>query len=361
MAADHKQVPEEVLGAYGVSPPASVTALGDGNINDTFLVESNGCRFVLQRINAAVFPEPRRLADNFVLLSEHLQQKVEEERVIFRVAQPVPTLSEEACYMDRAGDWWRGQSYVEHLESNSITITAETAADLGKTLAVFHRLTADIVPSSLAEPLPDFHRTPLYLDHFDKACQSLQRIDDEPLLWRAIGWVSELRSVAGLLEGAYQKGLVGRRVIHGDPKLDNVIFSENGVACGFFDLDTAGPGLIHYDLGDCLRSACNFQAENGADAEQVRFVVEIAGPLVESYCREAGPRFTAFERSLIYEAVLVISFELGVRFLTDHLQGDGYFRVRYRGENLLRALGQLQLARDLRDREEEIRQALADA
>ena len=349
--------PAEVLDAYGIHD-ASLTLLGAGNINDTLLVTTPGRRFILQRLNAEVFPSPQQVIDNFVTLSAHLRKRARSEGLFFLTAQPVLTVSDAAGFIDAAGAYWRAQSYVEHEAAGCHRITAKTAGQLGRTLASFHRLTADLPPALLAEPLPDFHRTPVYLERFDRVCQRVQT-EDAPLVRVAIDWTEELRSVAGLLEEQYRQGIIGRRVIHGDPKLDNVIFSREGMACGFFDLDTTGPGLLHYDLGDCLRSACNRQGEDTSDVDQVSFGLDIGAALVESYCREAGATFSAGERSLIYEAVLVISFELGVRFLTDHLQGNCYFTVHHHGENLVRALGQLRLARDIREREKEIRQALA--
>jgi len=349
------QVLGEALDAFGVGGGGELVAsLGTGNINDTYLVETAGRKFVLQRINQSVFPEPERVVANFARVSGHIAEVARSQPEPFLCAQLVLTGKGHMSFRDSEGGFWRAQSWIDHLPSQHITLTRDIAVHLGRTLARFHQLTRDIPALSMAEPIPGFHCTPNYLEKFDRTQRAWQGTMS-PELEEALAYVERFRPVAALLEDAAAKGSLIRRTIHGDPKLDNVIFTTKGVAAGFFDLDTTGPGLIHYDIGDCLRSCCNRAGEDGVNRLDVRFDPDICRAMLGGYLEIAGSDFGDTDRYHIYDAVLVITFELGLRFLTDYLQGNVYFKVKSAAGNLFRALGQFQLAETICAEEKTIR------
>lgn len=351
---DDEQV-REVVGRFCAEAEAvSISALGQGNINDTFLVDDGRGKIVVQRLNRAVFPRAEEVAANFAVVSRHIARASQVRTVIFSCSQPVFTLTGEVFHLDKQGNCWRAQTYLEHLPFRELQLTGDAAIQLGRVLALFHLLTADLDPGRLSVPLPGFHITPLYLRQFDEAVVHWNDAAS-PELSRCFRCVDTYRHVADRLEEARRKGRIPLRTIHGDPKLDNIIFDVNGRAMGLFDLDTTGPGLIHYDLGDCLRSSCNGAGEAAESWNRVDFNLDTCQAVLTGYLQTAGETLSPWDLHYIYDAVLVITFELGLRFLTDHLRGDPYFKVTAPRQNLFRALGQFQLVESIVRQEKAIR------
>ena len=330
-----------------------VIPLGCGNINDTFLVQSATAAFVLQRINRRVFPQPLRVIENFAKITSHLAGRLAGDGRPFRTAQPGATLCGELFFCDAQGEYWRGQTYLPHTSCKTLT-SPNQAYQIGRVLAGFHSLVADIEDQCLAEPLPGFHDLPRYLQEFDVLQTSTQSEILAPC-HPCLQAIEQGRQRAMVLAEAKNGGLLRPQAIHGDPKIDNFLFDDQGLADGMLDLDTVGVGIVHYDLGDCLRSCCNRAGEGGADGLGVSFDMEICRALLGGYFSRPQQLLSAAQRAFIFDAVLAITFELGVRFLTDHLRGNIYFKVREHGENLDRAERQLHLVEDIIRREKDIR------
>lgn len=343
-----------VGGFYALDKAVSVTTLGQGNINDTYLLDDGRRKIVLQRLNRLVFPRPEEVAMNFAVVTDHLVRAARLRAMNFSCSQPVLTLTGEMVHLDEQGECWRAQTYVEHLPCRQLRLSSDSAAQLGRVLARFHLLTDDLDPGRLCNPLPGFHITPGYLSQFDEAVAQW-RGNGSAELSRCLNFVDRYRHVADRLEEAKRKGLIALRTIHGDPKLENIIFDADGRARGLFDLDTTGPGLIHYDLGDCLRSSCNREGEAAESWNQVHFDLDICEALLTGYLRIAGATLSRRDLHFIYDSALIIAFELGLRFLTDYLRGNPYFKVTPPRQNLFRALGQLRLADSIAAQETAIR------
>lgn len=332
-----------------------VTPLGSGNINDTFLVAAAGGPFVLQRINRQVFPEPLRVIHNFATITNHLRGRRGRDGAIFRTALPVPARTGALYFCDPHGEYWRGQTYLPHSGCRALS-GAGQAEQIGRVLATFHQLMAGLDGQALADPLPGFHNLPRYLLEFDRLRPVTTDRQGSASCRYCLEIIDRDRRRATLLEEAKMAGLLTIQPIHGDPKIDNFLFDENGLAVGMLDLDTVAMGIVHYDLGDCLRSCCNRAGEEGGAGREVAFDLEICRALLQGYFNEAHGLLTAEQRAFIFDAVLGITFELGLRFLTDHLGGNSYFRVQQDGENLLRASRQFRLAEAIAAEEAAIRQ-----
>jgi len=330
-----------------------VSSLGFGNINDTFLVESAASSFVLQRINRRVFPEPLRVINNFAKVTRHLSLRRVQIDQPFRTALPVPTLTGELFFRDHQGEYWRGQTYLAHATCKTLTSPGQ-AFQIGRALACFHALMVDIDVQSLEDPLPGFHNLPQYLQEFDRLQTDTERAMNAACRYCFVA-IHQSRQRALVLEETKNSGLLTIQAIHGDPKIDNFLFDNQGLADGILDLDTVGAGIIHHDLGDCLRSCCNRAGECGADGIEVFFDMEICRALLSGYFSEPHQLLSTRQRDSVFDAVLAITFELGLRFLTDHLRGNTYFKVWQDGENLVRAERQFRLVEDIVRREEEIR------
>jgi Ser/Thr protein kinase RdoA (MazF antagonist) len=218
-------------------------------------------------------------------------------------------------------------------------------------LGRFHNLLSTLPPERLADPLPGFHVTPGYLAQYDAvAAQNPPGPSREAAY--AARLVAQHRARAAVLEAASARGRLLRRVIHGDPKVNNVLFDAvGGQAVALVDLDTVKPGLVHYDIGDCLRSACNPLGEETEHWEQVRFEPELCRALLQGYLSEARGFLTGCDYDYLYDAILLLAFELGLRFFTDYLAGNVYFKAACPEHNLARALVQFKLTESIASRE----------
>ena len=335
-------------GSYGTV----VTAIGHGNINDTYLVSTVTEKFILQRISASVFPEPLHVITNFQKITAYLEQRTAAISPRWKFARTVYTAQGDAFYRDGRGGIWRGQTYLEHKPARLPTDSRQ-AREIGRALGLFHLLVSDMDCSRLHDPLPGFHILPRYLRQFDSV-QSTKRNIDESVSY-CLAAVEKQRDRAAVLERAREDGILAVQPVHGDPKIDNFIFNEAGYGVGLIDMDTVSPGLPHYDIGDCLRSCCNSGGESGTG--DVHFDMEVCEAVLAGYLQTTGALLSSTARNYIFDAVLLLTFELGLRFFTDHLMGDSYFKVSDRGENLQRAIVQFRLAEEIEKYEIQIRAA----
>ncbi|MCX7099633.1 MAG: aminoglycoside phosphotransferase family protein [Methylococcales bacterium] len=313
----------------------AVSPLGNGLINDTFLVETASTSFVLQRINPQVFPEPALIMDNLALLNQHLAQKPGAGQPL-KIPGMVKTLKLANFYQDGQGDYWRGLEFIGNTESLEEISHISQAEQAGKALGAFHNLLSDLPPSLLHDTLPGFHIAPAYLSHYQQVLQEAPKPVEEDSLYCA-DFIANFQAIADDLEAAKQQGLLTLRVIHGDPKLNNFLFDRDSKAIvSLIDLDTVKPGLVHYDIGDCLRSCCHDPASDTFD-------LTICTAILSAYLSETATFFSAADYDYLYAAIRLIPFELGLRFYTDYLQGNRYFKVGQPLQNLQRAVSQFTL------------------
>ena len=325
--------------------------LGEGNINDTWLVGDGDSCFVLQRLNRQVFTRPLEVVTNFATVTDHINAGQTDDRPLL-CAQALVGRDGQLGWQDPAGEVWRAQSYLAAIRTVPCQYQLES---LGRILARFHQRTADLSIARLHVPIAGFHCTPRYLADFDKVTSSLVLPGGADFRFCQKS-IAAFRPMAGVLEEAASGGRLPRRTTHGDPKIDNFIVDGQGEALGLIDLDTVGPGLLPYDLGDCLRSSANPASELTPEADQVRFDLDRCAALLAGYRRESGP--ACAWKSFLYEGILLISYELGLRFVTDHLQGDSYFKVSQHGENLHRAMLQFRLVASIASQQERLRRLI---
>jgi Ser/Thr protein kinase RdoA (MazF antagonist) len=352
--------PADVAAAFSAAPILGIEPLGRGLINDTFLVATPTGRFVLQRINTQVFPEPAAILTNLRILLDHVGQVRKHAPAVRDLEFPtlIPRLAGGDGHVDAGGGYWRALSFIEGTCNHDRITDAAEAAEVGYALGRFHALVNGLDPGRLHDTLPGFHITPAYLARFDAALARPLRVADGADLRWAFRFVEARRPCADVLEAAKRSGQLRLRVIHGDPKVDNVLFSATtGAAASLIDLDTVKPGLIHYDLGDCLRSGCN---RLGESAETAEFDLDLARAILQGYWEEARRFLGGADRAFLYDAIRLLPFELGLRFLTDHLEGDVYFKVEAPGQNLRRALTQFCLAKSVERQESALRSLIGE-
>ncbi|MEO1395456.1 MAG: aminoglycoside phosphotransferase family protein [Cyanobacteria bacterium J06634_5] len=371
-----KETPQKILKAIAANfvvsdRPAghisSVEPLGNGNINSTFLVttsdaasqhsgQHSGQRFVLQRINTQVFTQPEQVIQNMVLLNEHLSQQSEKAQKSldhrrWETPQVLPTTQGKNFWKDEQGHYWRAITFVEEAQVFDTVNSCAHAREVGYGLAMFHSLISTLSAERLADTLKGFHITPQYLAHYQQVRQQVRQQAELSAPTAAVryclNFIEQRQAWAHVLEKAKAAGHLQLRPIHGDPKVNNMMLGADGKAVSLIDLDTIKPGLVHYDIGDCLRSGCNPLGEETEDWQAVVFDTDLAKAMLEGYLSLAKDFLTEQDYDYLYDAIRLIAFELGLRFFTDHLAGNVYFKVTHPAHNLHRALVQFKLTESI--------------
>ncbi len=334
-------------------PITLIEPLGRGLINDTFRVEAKGRSYVLQRINRTVFPKPEQIMANLLALTRHPREPGASG---CEIPGLILTRGGESFTRDACGDVWRLVEFIP----NSISLTRvedrQQALEVGRLLGRFHRWVGAIPIERLGTALPDFHATPAYLERLRQAITRNPSSKASAEIRQLVDFATARASLARVLEDASRTDRISRRVTHGDPKLDNILFAQDGSrAIALIDLDTVQPGLIQHDLGDCLRSCCNTHGEGDPDPAAVRFDLTICAGILAGYAEATRGFLSENDIGYFYDAIRLLPFELGLRFLTDHLEGDHYFKVERPGQNLAKARIQFALLADIESKEREIR------
>lgn len=320
--------------------PIGIRPLGNGLINDTYLLTAGERSMVLQRINQQVFPNPQQVVENLQQLGRHLAQKSPTE-IKLQIPELIATRDGRTYQLDAEGRFWRALQWISPSESRECIQRDSEAEQIGFALGHFHRLCSDLTPLVLVDTLPGFHVTPGYHRHYLKALSQPLMVDHDDEYEFCRDFIAQRSQQFDILEAAKQRGELRETVIHGDPKLNNFLFRPGSDrVISLIDLDTVKPGLVHYDIGDCLRSSCRRATDNSFDLER-------CGIILRSYLQQAGGFFSAQDYDYLYAAIWLIPLELGLRFFSDYLQGDRYFKTTQPRENLRRALAQFALCADI--------------
>lgn len=337
-----------------------VQEFGNGNINDTYLVTTDtevaeDRQFVLQRINTQVFKQPRLIMKNMRVFTDHMRKRARQEQHHWEMPRVISACDGQDFFIDAEGNFWRAISYVHGTRSFETIKDTHLAGEVGHALGTFQYLISDLPVDQLADTLEGFHIMPRYLQSFDFAF-SHNGFKSSPEVKHCLQFIEHRRDFAQVLERACERGRLRLRPIHGDPKVNNVMIEEtSGRAISLVDLDTVKPGLIHYDIGDCMRSGCNRLGEETERWEAVEFDPEIGAAILEGYLTQARNFLTAADYEYLYPSIRLLAFELGVRFFTDHLAGNVYFKVKHPQHNLQRALVQFKLTESIEAHEADIR------
>jgi hypothetical protein len=338
----------------------NIKPFGNGNINATYLVSLQGIKsqfsidsFVLQRISTNVFPEPKLVMQNIRSYSDHVRDRLAKNPLERRWEVPQVLLTDQGqdYWLTENGEYWRSLSFITDSQSFDVMENASQAREVGYALGTFHYLTSDLPSEKLADTLVGFHITPQYLSKYQEvlAKSKIQiKLKNSPELNYCFQIISDRQGLANILEDAKVSGKLPLRTMHGDPKVNNILFDQQtNLAMSIIDLDTVKSGLIHYDIGDCLRSGCNPLGEEVSEWETVKFDAELCSAILSGYLEVGRSFLTEYDYHYIYEAIRVITFELGLRFFTDYLAGNQYFTVKYPEHNLLRSLVQFRLLESL--------------
>ena len=316
-----------------------------GLINTTYVVTTRSGnsekRFILQSINAMVFPEPEKVMENIFYVTGHIgaQDPGTEQLCLIPVQDGRSWLTLPDHTVWRCYPFHEGTRSFDRIDSPDLAFRAAAA------FGGFQAKLADLSPAKLHETIPGFHHTPRY---FSKLLSVAEKDTHGRLADAAedFDFIVARKSLASLLVDA---GLP-LRITHNDTKISNILFPENSALPPIvIDLDTVMPGLALFDFGDLVRSAASTADENETDLNKIRLDQDLLKALTDGYLSTASGFLNTAEKELLAASPAVITFELAIRFLTDHLAGDTYFRTKYPGHNLVRARNQLQLLRSMEE------------
>ena len=331
----------------------STKVLHGGNINTTILVEyeidKKMKNFILQKINKYVFPNPPLVMANISKVTAYIKGKLSAKRtdVSRRVLNFYLTQNGKSFVIDEEGEYWRLCDYVENSISFNSTTDNQLLKEAGKAFGNFQRMLDGFPSESLGQPIKNFHNVPL---RFDKLRSTVRKdeCNRASLVEREIKELFNLEKAATEMARLLKQGLLPLRVTHNDTKCNNVLFdADTKKHLCVIDLDTVMPGLIGYDYGDAVRSACCTTEEDEKDLSKVRIDLEKLTSFTEGFIGKVGRNLIPKERETLSLGAITMTIELAVRFLTDYLEGDKYFKIDYEEHNLIRARCQLALAKDM--------------
>ncbi len=340
----------------------------DGHINSTYLIEfenANGERnkYTLQKINTYVFKDANKLMSNIVGITSHIENKLSDNasNSEMKVLSFLSTTDGKYFTVDKNGDCWRCYNYIDNVYTCNTIDSPDVFYNAGKSFGNFQNLLSDYPIDSLFETIPKFHDTFSRFNDFlasveKDAVNRAENVKDE------INFVLEREADTKILLALLEKGELPLRVTHNDTKLNNILFDENtdeGIC--IIDLDTVMPGLSLYDFGDSIRFGANTASEDEKDLDKVSLDLELYKAYTEGYLASAKNSLTEKEIFYLPFSAKLMTFECGMRFLADYLDGDVYFKTDYPEHNLVRARNQFKLVADIESKYAQMQKITADA
>ncbi len=328
-----------------------IERLRSGHINDSYAASfrvrgGEARRYLLQRINHHVFRSPERLMENVAAITEHIRARVlaaggDPDREALTL---VRTVDGGVLHRTPNGYYWRAALFVEGARTYEVPASPEQVTSAGRAFGTFQSMVSDFPAERLHETIPDFHHTPKRLGALRDAVRR-DRLNRARSAQAEIEFAMARSASASHLLALQSAGALPLRVTHNDTKFDNVLIDDaTGQGICVIDLDTVMPGLPLYDFGDAVRSTATTAAEDEPDLSRVSVDLDLFERLAAGYLEATGDLLTPAEIELLPFAAWLMTYECGVRFLTDHLDGDRYFRVARPGHNLDRCRTQFTLA-----------------
>ena len=339
----------------------SATRYGSGHINDSFCVKVNRHgqekRALIQRINHHIFKNPVAVMENIQRVIAHLcAQTTGRPDGDRRVLRLIPARDGRAWHVDADGNYWRAYHFIDNARSYDIVQSPEQAHQAARAFGHFQQMLVNLPAPRLIETIPDFHHTP-------KRFAALERAIEADVANRAVLAKPEIefalarRSMVSALIDAN----LPERVTHNDTKFNNVLLDDTtGEGLCVIDLDTVMPGLAAYDFGDMVRTTTSPAMEDERDLSKVVMDFAMYEALVRGYIESAGAFLTPAERKTLAVSGKLITFEIGIRFLADHLSGDTYFKIHREGHNLDRCRTQFKLVESIERQEEKMTRLVED-
>jgi len=320
--------------------------LASGHINDTYLIKTEiKPYFILQRINHEVFKCVPELVANKVKISSYLQEKMSslpEKEIKRHVISFIGAKNGDMYYVDKNGNFWNMMLYIDKSKTFEIVTHEKVAYEGGKLFGEFLHLTRDFDATELYEVIPNFHDMSSRYSQFEEALKvaSAERINQTKLY---IEKVKNLKEEMHILQHLKEKGKIPLRVTHNDTKISNALFDLNDRGLCVIDIDTVMPGIIHYDFGDAIRTICNTTTEDETNLDLVNFNLAYYKAYLKGFLEKIETTLSPLELKYLPLGAKTIIFIMALRFLTDYLNGDIYYKIKYKEHNFDRAKNQFKL------------------
>ena len=329
-----------------------------GHINETYTAtyEQGGVpvRYIHQRINHDVFKEPAQVMDNLQRVTAHLRSKLSERGVrdmTRRALTLIPAQDGRSFYRSPDGEYWRTFVFIERVRTFESVESAEQAYEAGKAFGEFQHLLVDLPGGRLHDTIPHFHNTRKRFESLQKAVRE-DRVNRASAAKVEIEWVLAHENLCDTILRAMASKKIPERITHNDTKFNNVMLDvATGKAMCVVDLDTVMPGCALYDFGDMVCTTTSPTLEDERDLSKVKMQMPTFKKLAEGYLSTAGNFLNKSEKGLMAFSGKLITFEIGIRFLTDFLSGDNYFRIHRPDHNLDRCRTQFKLVESIEQQE----------
>ncbi len=343
---------QEILEKYGLE--FHVQSFGNGHINDTYVSEDG--KYILQRINTSIFKNPDELMENILNVTEFLKKKIAEQggnpdRETLTV---IKTIDGKLFHQTEDGNVYRVYKFIQNTRTVESNGSAEDLYHAGVGFGRFQKMLSDFPVEILHETIKDFHNTPKRIEALKVAIAN-DKAGRAASVQEEIEFALKYEKDASIVVDGIADGTIPLCVTHNDTKINNILFEKDSteVVC-VIDLDTVMPGSRLYDVGDALRVGGSTAAEDETDLEKVWFNERAFEAFVKGYLSELGDVLTEKELKLLPFGVRLITYEQGVRFLTDYLDGDTYYKIYSEHHNLERTRNQFKLVADLLEKEEQM-------
>lgn len=322
-----------------------IMPIGEGHINDTFhlkTIDSAMTDYVLQKINHSIFKDVNGLMENIERITSHINQKHLQNPITNKLCAPqlVSTDKNHTYLKDDKGDYWRCYTYIPHVKA--VKISSIQAYEGGKAIGNFQVTLNDLPGGNLHETIPHFHDVKIRLDKM-KAVMAENPSNRVNQADRELSLILNREEEMMQLQLLVNRGLIPWRITHNDTKFNNILFDGNEQAIAIIDLDTVMNGSVLFDFGDAVRTLCNDATEDEGNLSKVKFNMGLFERFASGYLSETVHILSEIEiRHLAYSCKL-LTFIMAVRFLTDFLAGDFYFKIKHPMHNFQRAANQLRL------------------
>lgn len=337
------------------------TPYGEGHINDTFLVNTDTNKYILQRVNKNVFKNPEKLIENIAKVTEHTSKIIKSnggdgKRETLNL---IETTDGKFFYKSEDNDYFRMYIFIDNAICYQTVENADAFYQAARAFGQFQTMLKDFPAEELFETIPNFHNTVDRFNNFKKAIKE-DKLGRLSSVQKEVDFALENEADAGIIVDALNTKKIPLRVTHNDTKLNNVMIDETtGLGICVIDLDTVMPGSMLFDFGDSIRFGASTAAEDELDLDKVNMDLSLFEAYTKGYLETLGESITKEEAELLPMSAKIMTLECGIRFLTDYLEGDTYFKIHRPDHNLDRARTQLKLVADMNKKMDDMKKVVA--